>query len=429
MALMRPPLRGRARAARAAAARGPTSSTGRAAPSPRARARAASPREMCVRRVTRWAGARRTARPSRSARESRARPAATDGPKSRSRSVSIRIATPSAIEKSTSATASARRVEPQDALGLLRGEQRRDVVARAAQELGELGAISSLRRDSVNSSKMSVMNAGSSTTISFSDQTSPSITSSALRRRRAARRSAPCAGRSRGGRPRRAVAPSCRSSSAAARARPGLARDVVERRRATPRRATLVRIASTMRAALSPSMDRCPVAASTRSRLARRASRCGQPVTRDPNGSSLPCSCRSVRACPPPARDPPPLSPSRAALRRPTLAREAGPRARAHAPRPDASGPPARAPPPHDRDRPRRARPGAARVRPGPRLPLGHMLFDIGPVIMLARWPSPSADPAALAHGRRLHRPRHLLGRCSSTSGAARSRRTSTSSS
>ena len=68
----------------------------------------------------------------------------------------MRIARPSPSANSTSATASALGVQVHDALALLGVEQRRHVVARAAQQLANSAAISSLRRDSVNSSNTSV---------------------------------------------------------------------------------------------------------------------------------------------------------------------------------------------------------------------------------------------------------------------------------
>ena len=97
--------------------------------------------------------------------------------------------------------------------------RRRARACGAAARLNS-AAISSLRRESVNSSKISVTKSGSSRSIDSSEprrQVDEVVGGRSAAR--AARRAAPCAGRSRGERPRRGAAPWCRSSSAAARAR------------------------------------------------------------------------------------------------------------------------------------------------------------------------------------------------------------------
>ena len=75
---------------------------------------------------------------SRSARGPRARPRRRRA-KSRSGSVSMRSAMPSASENSTSATASGSARRRSTPSACLARQQRGDVVARAAQQLGELG--------------------------------------------------------------------------------------------------------------------------------------------------------------------------------------------------------------------------------------------------------------------------------------------------
>ena len=222
----------------------------------------------------------------RAARAPPASPRPASGP-SRARGRRASAARGRRRARAGSATSPRRRppmaITPSRLLGL---EQLGHVLADAAVQRGQLGG--DLRRAARGGEELEVQrHEGRVALDHVLERAHQHVSrSSAVRAAAIARRARPAAGRSRAARPRRAAAPWCRSSSAAARARrPPRARrgrTSSPRRRARP---TEARIASTMRCALSPLRA---AAASTRADASWPSSqRLGAPAARLPHWQAM----------------------------------------------------------------------------------------------------------------------------------------------